>query len=154
MQVTSGAIVTFNYGQWIARYPEFVDCNPDLAQQFFNEATLYWRNDGTGLCTNPVFQLMYLNMLTSHIAAMNVQAQGDPNPGAPKDPNTPVGRVSNASEGSVSVAFENQYPAGSPQWFQQTRYGAAFWQATAAYRRFRYRRGPHWDPSRAGLFNP
>jgi hypothetical protein len=149
-----GAIVTFDYDAFIALYPEFTDVSPARAQQCFNQATLYWRNDGTGMCNNPVNQLMYLNMLTAHIASRYIQVQGDPNPGSSRDPNTPVGRVSNASEGSVSVAFENQYPPGSAQWFQQTRYGSDFWQATAAYRKFRYRRGPNWDPTRAGTFNP
>lgn len=154
MSCTGGAIVNFDYGQWVTRYPEFNAISGDQAQLFFNEATLYWRNDGTGLCSNPVAQLMYLNMITAHICALNRQAQGDPDPGAAKDPNTPVGRVGSASEGSVSVSFVNEYPPGSAQYFQQTKYGAAFWQATAAYRRFRYRRGPFMDPTLAGVWNP
>jgi len=47
-------------------------------------------------------------------------------------------KINNASEGSVSVQTENDYPPGSVQWFQQTRYGSAFWAATIAYRSVHY----------------
>ena len=33
---------------------------------------------------------------------------------------------------------ENLYPPGSAQWWQQTKYGAAFWAATSQYRGMRY----------------
>ncbi len=76
-------------------------------------------------------------MLTAHIAALYSQSRGDPEPGQPKDANTPVGRISNATEGSVTVALE--YDATNPQeWFSQTKYGASFWAATATYRTMRY----------------
>jgi hypothetical protein len=75
-----------------------------------------------------------LNMLTAHIAALN-------SPGA----SGVVGRVSSASEGSVSVSAELAVP-GSAAWFAQTRYGIAFWQATAQYRTATYR--PPAYPSR------
>ena len=43
-----------------------------------------------------------------------------------------VGRISSASEGSVSVSSEYK-DSGSPSeaFFTQTKYGAMFWQATA-----------------------
>ena len=51
----------------------------------------------------------------------------------------PVGRTSDATEGSVSASFEYTAPTpGSGQWFQQSQYGAAFWQATSSLRGFRY----------------
>jgi len=128
--------VAFNYGGWVARYPEFAGVLQERAQLFFNEATLYCANR-----LNPVEDLTtlttLLNMLTAHVAAMAVGPNGKPSPS-----NQPPGRVTNATEGSVSVTFENQYPPGSPQWFQQTRYGAAYWQATAVYRTMRYRTVP------------
>jgi len=55
----------------------------------------------------------------------------------------PVGRTSNASEGSVSAGFD--YPVGSSAsaaFFAQSQYGAMFWQATSSMRGFRYAAGP------------
>lgn len=56
----------------------------------------------------------------------------------------PVGRTSNAAEGSVSAGFE--YPVGSSPsaaFFTQSQYGAMFWQATSSLRGFRYAAGPN-----------
>lgn len=55
----------------------------------------------------------------------------------------PVGRVNTASEGSVSAGFDYT-PAepGSGAWFNQSQYGAAFWQATANLRGMRYSARP------------
>jgi Protein of unknown function (DUF4054) len=127
-----GVIVQFNYAQWIARYPEFKQVEQSTAQEYFGEATLYLRNDGTGPVRDAPTQLRLLNMLTAHIAALNA-------PSADGEPASPlVGRVSNASEGSVSVQTENDYPPGTVQWYQQTKYGSAFWAATVAYRSVHY----------------
>jgi len=43
-----GVIVQFNYDRWLARYPEFSQVPQPTAQEYFGEATLYLRNDGTG----------------------------------------------------------------------------------------------------------
>jgi hypothetical protein len=125
-------IVQFDYGRWRARYPEFTQVQPDTAQEYFGEATLHLRNDGTGPVHDAETQFRLLNMLTAHIAALNA-------PSADGQPASPlVGRISNASEGSVSVQMENDYPPGSPQWYQSSKYGAAFWAATVAYRGAHY----------------
>ena len=86
---------------------------------------------------------MLLNMLTAHIAALNAPLGGQPS-------SPLVGRVSNATEGTVTVATDNQYPPGSVQWYQQTKYGAAFWAASAQYRTAIYAPGPRrsFEPPR------
>ncbi len=126
-----GVAVNFNYAQWSARYPEFCGVSAPLAQAYFDEASLYFRNDGTGPICNSAQQLLLLNMLTAHIAALNSGTNGQP--ASPL-----VGRVNSASEGSVSVGTDLDIPPGSAQWYAQTKYGFAFWQATAALRTFRY----------------
>jgi hypothetical protein len=74
-------------------------------------------------------------MLVAHIAVLNA-AQ----PKAGGQPMQPlVGRISGATEGSVSVQIQNDYPPGTAQWFQSTRYGSAYFAATAGYRTMRYR---------------
>jgi Protein of unknown function (DUF4054) len=64
-------IVQFDYARWIARYPEFAQVQQPTALEYFGEATLYLRNDGTGPVRDAETQLRLLNMLTAHIAALN-----------------------------------------------------------------------------------
>lgn len=131
--------VTFDYATWITRYPEFVNVAQPLAQEYFNEAGLYCAND----TCNPAFCILstLLNMLTAHIAWLNAPRDASGNPSSTGTLPAPaiVGRISNASEGSVSVAAEYE-SSGSPSdaFFTQTKYGAAFWQATAQFRTMRY----------------
>lgn len=150
--MTGGAIATFSYAAFQARYPEFAAVPAATVEQYFAEAGLYWRNDGTGPVSTVASQAILMNMLTAHIAALYSQAQGDPSPGAAKDPNTPVGAITSASEGSVSVSVQAEYAPGTVQWFKQTKYGLSFWTATTPYRMFHYRRGRNTDPARAGLY--
>jgi Protein of unknown function (DUF4054) len=128
-----GVIVTFNYPMWVARYPEFSGyvLEPQ-ATSYFTEAGLYVRNDGGGPVNNVLIQTLVLNMLTAHIAMLSVGTAANPVLAPP-----PVGRVSDATEGSVHAAFEMNAP-GSAAWFMQTQYGAAAWQALAPYRTMRY----------------
>lgn len=131
-----GVTVAFNYQTWIARYPEFTaTVKADLAQEFFNEATIYHRNDGGGPVSNAAIQSTLLNIATAHIAQLAVGT-------AKKPASDIVGRITTAGEGSVSVSTEMQVPPGTAQWWNQTKFGAAYWAATAQYRTMRYLRGP------------
>lgn len=122
------AVVSFNYATWSARYPELSAVGSDLAQAYFNEATLYLDNTDASLVQDINARATLLNMLTAHIAQLNM-------PGS----SPLVGRITNASEGSVSVAttYSDAMP-GSMAWYVQTKYGASYWQATAQYRMMRY----------------
>jgi hypothetical protein len=51
---------------------------------------------------------------------------------------TQVGRVSSASEGSVSASMDMGQQSKNAAFWLQTQYGATFWQATAKYRTMRY----------------
>ncbi len=115
--------VTFDFAGWQLRYQEFSDVNQTVATLYFNEACLYLDNSDCSRVTDLGVRSMLLNMLTAHIAALARTEM--------------VGRVSQAGEGSVSASADMPLP-GSAAWFAQTRYGAAFWQATAQYRQARY----------------
>lgn len=148
-----GVSVTFDLATFTARYPEFAAVTQQTAQLWFNEATLYQRNDGGGPVCDPTVQLMLLNMLTAHIGAISgfLNATGSPNP-------TAVGRLSQGSQGSVSASLEWDTSAkpGTQAWAIQTIYGAAWLQATLPYRTARYVPGPRrrndgaWGPGRFG----
>lgn len=130
--------VTFDYNAWIARYPEFAGVSPTLAGLYEAEAELFCRNRLCPIRRADVL-LMLLNMLTAHIAwlAAPRDANGNPSSTGSSSNGGAVGQMTSANEGSVSVSFkpiENENAA----WFAQSKYGFEFWQATAAYRTFRY----------------
>jgi hypothetical protein len=128
--------IVFDYGAWVGRYQEFSGVPPELAQQYFNEAGLYFANCGwtAALPEAP----MLLNMLTAHIAKLNAPLGGKPSEQA-------VGRISSAGQGSVNVQLDmGDANAGSPSqaWYMQTKYGSAYWYATARFSTARYRSRP------------
>ncbi len=134
--MATGAIATFDYAQWLLLYPELSNVTEAQAGMCFGLGTLFLRNDGTGRVTDNSTQLSLLNMLTAHIAFIGY---GDNASGGASGL---VGRISSATEGSVSASAEMAAQPGSAAWFLQTKYGAMYWQAVAAFRTFAYRVGP------------
>lgn len=125
-------IAQFNQQAFLARYPEFQNVLGTQLQAFFDEAGLYLNNTPCSVVRDVCKRLVLLNMLTAHIAFLGGALTADKQP-------RPVGRVNQASEGSVNASFEYTQPApGSGPWFNQTQYGAAFWQATTQYRSATY----------------
>lgn len=124
--------VVFDPAAFKARYPEFAAVADPTLAACFDEAGLYLSNADNSPVQNLTRRTTLLNMLTAHVAYIGGLLSAD---GMPR----PVGRVSQASEGSVSAAFEGVPPTpGSGAWFQQSQYGAAFWQATSSLRGMRY----------------
>jgi len=133
------AAVTFDYATWLLRYPEFAAVSQPLAQEYFNEATLYLRNDGGSPVSTDALQLTLLGMLTAHIAWLNQVANGavvNPLPGV----------ITGATEGSVSVQVTPLDGSPNVAWYSQTKYGAAFWAATRGFRTAQYRPRPYAMP--------
>ncbi len=123
-------VVAFDPYAFKAAYPAFCNVPVPTLSFAFQQAGLYLTNTDCSPVQNVAKRTILLWMLTAHIAALG--GATDPS-GQPM----PVGRASNATEGSVSVAFA--YSADNAQaWFDQTQYGAAFWQATLSLRQFRY----------------
>lgn len=145
----SGSVVTFVYSDWTALYPEFsttVTTAPQ-AQGYFDQATVLQENTGYPI-SDPTTLTTLLYLLTAHVALLFAGSNG--NPVSPL-----VGRISSATEGSVSVGTEMPGATANSAWFQQTRYGALYWQMTAAYRTMRYIPNPRMFcgyPARPGRF--
>ena len=132
----AAGVVVFVYADWAARYPELAAwCSSALSQLYFNEATLYCDNTLTSPIADVLLRTPMLYMVTSHIAAMNAPLNG-------VQSSPLVGRISDATEGSVTVKAQMDFLPGSAQWWNQTKYGAAFWAATLQYRLARYMPGP------------
>ena len=131
--VTPGS-VAFNSSDFIAQYPAFTSVPAPALQFNFNQATLLLNNTcGSVVCDAPTReQLLYL--LTAHITALLNGVNGQP-------PSGIVGRISDATEGSVSVTADlgaapttSMYVAS----LQQTPWGLQFLAATVQYRSMRY----------------
>lgn len=125
------AIVVFDIAAFRERYPEFDTVSDSLLNAYFVEATVYLDNTDCSVVTDPAIRAVYLNMLVAHLAALNSGVNG-------QAPSGLVGRVASASEGSVSVSLGDVPSSSASWWYLQTPYGAAYWQATAAYRTVRY----------------
>ena len=126
------AVAVFESAIFLARYPEFAAVSTTMLTALFDEAGLYLSNTDGSPVQDITRRGVLLNMLTAHLAFIGGALTAD---GQPR----PVGRVSAASEGSVSASFEGVAPTpGSGVWFQQSQYGAAFWQATTNLRGMRY----------------
>ena len=127
-------VVIFDPVAFKVRYPEFAAVSNDLLSACFLEAGLYLSNTDDSPVSSIPRRTLYLNMLTAHIAYLGGALSAD---GAPR----PVGRVSQAAEGSVSASFDYGEP-GTKAWFIQSQYGAALLQATLSLRSFRYAARP------------
>lgn len=126
------AVAVFDYATWQARYPELAGSVAEpLAASYFTEATLYLDNTDASVVSDVGQRLLFLNMIVSHIADLNAPING-------QAPSGLVGRVTGATEGTVSVSVDAGDLSALAAWFSQTRYGAAFWAATGRFRQARY----------------
>lgn len=135
-----GAVASFDFNEWIALYPEFAGrVDAVRGGYYFDQATVLWRNDGTGPVSKTNTQKMLLYVLTAHLAQLFGPAKAGGSPSS----ETLVGRIRSASEGTVSVEAEYSTTTTPTQaWYVQTKYGAEFWAMTAQYRNMRYCPGP------------
>ena len=109
---------TFDPAVFKLRYPEFSAVDETLLGLYFNEATLYLRNDGSSVVKDIPVRMMLLNMLTAHICELNnaLSARGS---------QPLVGRISSVGEGAVNVKADMDSPSAQNDWLNQTKYGAA-----------------------------
>lgn len=125
------AIVAFEPAKFIDRYPEFECTSLDLLQSYFSEAGMYCDNTDNSPVRDIAQRTYFLWLLTAHIATLTGKNGTQP---------VPVGRINEVKEGSVSVSMDYfKLTPGTGPWFQQTQYGAAYWQASSAYRGFKYK---------------
>jgi hypothetical protein len=139
--------VIYNLQTFLGIFPEFSGLNSTQCQAYFTRATGSIIGNS---CTNPAFNdgnLPYLVYLaTAHVAWLNSPKDANGNPAATGAPASPlVGRISTASEGSVSVATEYPLDGGSSaeeKYLAQTKYGVELWAALAPYRTAQYAARP------------
>lgn len=123
-------IVEFNPTEFKELYPEFTTVADVRLDYFFLQAGMYLKNTDASPVQNLGFRKILLYLLTAHIALLQGALAQDNLP-------TPVGRVNSAQEGSVMAEFDYK-GTDNEQWYIQTQYGAAFWQATRGIRTMHY----------------
>lgn len=139
----------FDYTSWVLTFPEFQGIAKPAAEMYFAVATGYVRNDGAGPVCDPQVQATLLKLTTAHIAKLfSTTDNGQPTTGGLDSPAGIVGRVSSATEGSVSVTSEFPDQPAAAAWWNQTIYGAAAWKLLAPTRTMRYL------PGRRRVYNP
>jgi hypothetical protein len=125
------AVAVFNYAVWELRFPSLAPAVPEpLAQSYFGEASLLLDNTDCSPVADVNARLVLLNLLVAHIAAIN-GASASGSAGL-------VGRISEATEGSVTIRADYTAAPGSAQWYAQTPWGAEYWALTANYRTMHY----------------
>lgn len=123
--------VVFDPSNFKLIYPSFATVPDVVLNNYFAEATLYIDNTDNSFVQDIGQRALLLNLLVAHIAALRSGENG-------QAPNGMVGRISSASQGSVSISSEYGSSSEMGNWFNQTRFGAEFWMLTAKYRTFRY----------------
>lgn len=140
-------IATFAYDEFVGAYPEFNGAAQGACANNFILATLLLNNCCSSPVRDPDQRLVMLYAITAHITFLMT-----PCPANNQTPQGVVGRVASATQGSVSVATEyNAIVSDSEAYFIQSKYGALFWQLTAAYRTMHYIPPPAFGPNGPGL---
>ena len=136
--------VQFDWAQFQALFPQLVGTGgvtDPIAEMFFGVAEQLFDNTAASLMPDPTKRLLCLNYATAHVASLS----GYPllaGASSPSGPSGAVGRVSSATEGTVSIQTDYGPMRENEAWWLQTQYGAFFWQLTRALRTARYVAAP------------
>jgi len=153
--IVDDRVVVFDYPRWMAKFPEFSAVVQPRAEWFFQQAEMLCQNDARSLVYELPQRAIYLDLLTAHIAALSggLTPCGTVAAGAGVGM---VGRITSASEGSVSISSEYNTGTDTPgsAWYNQTPYGAMYWNMTAQFRTWRYFIGPRALPSYLPIGTP
>lgn len=139
----STPVVTFDFPTFTVLFPEFANVNPTTAAGWFLRASFLCGNETCNPLNGVTGMLsMALYLLTAHIGWLNAPRDAAGNPAATGVAPSPlVGRIDQATEGSVSVHADmgdanSAFPTQA--WFNSTKYGAEYVLMTAGIRTAHY----------------
>jgi Protein of unknown function (DUF4054) len=143
-------VVQFSAPEFVAIYPEFAGlANPVMANSFA-DATLLLNNSCGSEVSDADQRMSLLYTLTAH--CLLIDRGTNDGQGNVTSAQGIVGRIDNASEGSVSVsASYNNDVSQSEAYYIQTKYGAKFWEQTAYIRTATYIGAPSVGPNAPGF---
>lgn len=128
--ITPG-VVTFDPAAFQTAYPAFNQVPTEVLTANFALATLLLNNSCCSAVKDAPTRALLLNLVVAHVTALLNGVNGQPPQGV-------VGRINSASEGSVSVGTDMLAKSESASYWQQTPWGAQFWQSTVVYRTAHY----------------
>lgn len=108
-------------------YPEFKTLSDTQLNWYFSRAERLLDNGNCSPVSNLNERKILLYLLTAHIAMLAGGVNGKP-------PQQTVGRVANATQGSVSVSLAMEGVTAQSAWYEQTSYGSEYFEATKKYR--------------------
>lgn len=144
------AVAVFDYTKWAAMFPYLAAVPEPVAVGFFSVAELLFANNDCSPLQDADKRLVFLNYIVAHLARL---AGYPAAAGGSAAPDGMVGRVSSATEGTVSISTDYGTVRESQAWWIQTQEGATFWQLTRFLRTATYIAPPprYFGPARRGL---
>lgn len=131
------AVVVFDPATFKLAFPEFAQVPDARLTVLFGMVTATTiDNTDASIVVDPAQRAPMIDLLIAHMLTLfgYVRTDGTSVPGTGV-----VGRVSSATEGSVSTSLEYRAAATATEaWYNQTPYGAMYWAMTAPFRSFRY----------------
>lgn len=124
-------VVVFNPAEFRLLYPSITATDEQL-EMYFAMAETFLDNTECSIVKDLDARKTMLYLLVAHIAVLSQQAENG---------NPVVGRISNATEGTVSVGLDYGTMGNNERWYLQTPWGAMYWQLTKKYRSMVYRLG-------------
>lgn len=113
-------VVEFDVEDFKRTHPGIKDVDDDILTSLFRNACLLLDNTENSRVQDLNERKLLLYLLILHLYYLNERG------------GQAVGIMTGASEGNVSASFTG---LNNANWYQQTQWGALYWQATAKYRR-------------------
>lgn len=117
-------VVVFDVAEFRSMYPKITATDAQL-EMFFLEAELLFNNTEHSCVKDVNKRKIYLYLIVAHLATLQAQVDAG---------NALVGRISSATEGSVSVSSDYGTLGKNEKYWAQTPYGAKYWALTAPFR--------------------
>lgn len=124
-------VVVFDPAEFRLLYPS-ISATDEQLEMYFAMAETFLDNTECSIVKDLDARKTMLYLLVAHIALLSQQAENG---------NPVVGRISNATEGTVSVGLDYGTMGNNERWYLQTPWGAMYWQMSKKYRSMVYRLG-------------
>lgn len=124
-------VVVFDPSEFRLLYPS-ISATDEQLEMYFAMAETFLDNTECSIVKDLDARKTMLYLLVAHIALLSQQAESG---------NPVVGRISNATEGTVSVGLDYGTMGNNERWYLQTPWGAMYWQMSKKYRSMVYRLG-------------
>lgn len=124
-------VVVFDPVEFRELYPT-IQATDEQLEMYFEMAETFLDNTKCSVVKDLGARKRLLYLLVAHIATLTGQAEKG---------NNVVGRLSSATEGTVSIGLDYGTMGNNERWYLQTPWGAMYWQLTKKYRSAVYRLG-------------